>query len=220
MPSPTIEIILLTSFAIGFSGAISPGPLLTYTITESLKKGFIAGPLITLGHALIELVLVIILTLGINIFTYSDKIFAIIGAIGGLYLAWMAYGMLIKSPVFDLATRKSESNLKQFGNQIFGGILLSITNPFWGIWWTTIGLSYLIWARNTGVLGIASFYTGHIMSDFLWYGLVSFGIGSGRHLISPQIYKGLMLICGLFVLGLAFYFIFSALNILLFNNSA
>ena len=64
MPSPTIEIIFLTSLAIGFSGAVSPGPLLTYTITESLKKGFIAGPLISVGHALIELVLVIVFALG------------------------------------------------------------------------------------------------------------------------------------------------------------
>ena len=220
MPSPTIEIIFLTSLAIGFSGAISPGPLLTYTITESLKKGFIAGPLISVGHALIELVLVIVFALGINLFVFSDKVFAIIGSTGGLYLVWMAYGMLIKPPVFDLVTRSSESNLQQFGNQIVGGILLSITNPFWGIWWTTIGLSYLIWAKNIGVIGILSFYTGHVMSDFLWYGLVSFGIGSGRHLISPQVYKRLMLLCGLFLLCLAGYFIFSALNILLINDQA
>jgi len=220
MPSLTIDIIFLTSFAIGFSGAIVPGPLLSYTITESLKKGFIAGPLISLGHALAELVLVIVLTMGINIFNDNEKVFVIIGATGGLYLVWMAYGMLIKPPVFDLVIRKSESNLKQYGNQIFGGILLSITNPFWGIWWTTIGLSYLIWAKNIGITGIGSFYIGHIMSDFLWYSLISFGIGSGRHLISPKIHKRLMLICGLFVLCLAGYFIFSALNILIVNNLA
>ena len=220
MSSPTIEIIFLTSFAIGFSGAIAPGPLLTYTITESLKKGSIAGPLISLGHALIELVLVSALSLGINIFTYSDTLFAIIGVTGGLYLFWMAYGMLIKPPVLDLVTGGSESNLNRLSNQIAGGILLTITNPFWGIWWTTIGLRYLIWARNLGIVGIASFYTGHIISDFLWYGLVSFGIGSGRHLISPGIYRALMLICGLFVLCLAVYFIFSALNILIFISLA
>ena len=43
-----------TSFVIAFSGAIMPGPLLTITIGESVKRGARAGPLIIVGHAILE----------------------------------------------------------------------------------------------------------------------------------------------------------------------
>jgi len=54
MPEASLPIIFATSFAVGFSGAITPGPLLVYSIREAIKRGFAAGPLVVLGHALLE----------------------------------------------------------------------------------------------------------------------------------------------------------------------
>ncbi len=48
-----------------------PGPLLTATISESSQRGFIAGPLLITGHAILELVLVIAFLLGLARF-FSD----------------------------------------------------------------------------------------------------------------------------------------------------
>ncbi|MEA1895812.1 MAG: LysE family translocator, partial [Euryarchaeota archaeon] len=47
---------LTFGFVIGLTGAIVPGPMLFATIDASLRRGWIAGPEIVLGHALVEVV--------------------------------------------------------------------------------------------------------------------------------------------------------------------
>ena len=60
--------IFTTAFVVGFSGAMMPGPLLTVTIGESARRGFSAGPLLVLGHAVLELVLILALVGGLSIY--------------------------------------------------------------------------------------------------------------------------------------------------------
>jgi len=62
----TLLGIFISAFLIGFSGAMMPGPMLGITIEGSLKKGYIAGPLVVLGHGLLELVLILVMALGFN----------------------------------------------------------------------------------------------------------------------------------------------------------
>ena len=59
-----LTAIFISSFIIALSGALMPGPVLTITISESTKRGFIAGPLIVLGHAILEISLLVLLVLG------------------------------------------------------------------------------------------------------------------------------------------------------------
>ena len=47
--------IFISAFLIGFSGAMMPGPMLGVAIDGSLKKGWIAGPMIVLGHGALNL---------------------------------------------------------------------------------------------------------------------------------------------------------------------
>ena len=86
--------LLFSAFLIGFSGAMMPGPMLGVTIDGSLKKGFIAGPLVVLGHGILELALILVMALGIKDLFANPTIAGYIGLAGGLYLAWMGYGMI------------------------------------------------------------------------------------------------------------------------------
>ncbi len=89
---------------------------------------------------------------------------------------------------------------------VAGGALVSMSNPVWSLWWATIGLSYILWASDLGLTGLASFYTGHILADILWFSIVSFAVASGRRVLTPTLYRGLISICGLFLLALGAYF--------------
>ena len=135
----TLLTIFVSSFIIALSGALMPGPLLTVTISESSQRGFIMGPMLIAGHAILELVLVAVLLLGLAPFFQLPEVF-VVSAIGGaLILFWMAFGMFRSLPSLHLSL---EVNNGRRNHPMISGTLMSVANPYWIIWWATIGLGY------------------------------------------------------------------------------
>lgn len=204
----TLWVIAGTSFGVGLSGAVSPGPMLVFTIRESLRIGSLAGPLVVAGHAILELAVVLALVWGVSRFLTADPVVAAISIAGGLFLLWMGYGLL-RRPGSQLLDAAAEGGSGAWWRTLAGGAVVSLANPFWTIWWATIGLSYLVWAREEGSGGVAAFYGGHIMSDLAWYTLVAVGIAGGRRVLGPGVYRGLLMVCGVFLLGLGAWFLWT-----------
>lgn len=91
------------------------------------------------------------------------------------------------------------------------GVTVSIANPYWWLWWATIGLSYITLAMNSGSLGLASFFTGHISADLAWYSLVTIAVSGGRRFINARVYQVVLTGCGIFLVGMGIYFIYSGI---------
>lgn len=225
-----LAVIFSTAFLVAFSGAMMPGPLLTVTISETARRGFIAGPLLVLGHGLLELVLVLALFLGIAALLVKPVVSSIIFLAGGGFLGLMGLGMVRDARRGTLSLDLSISSARGSassgegggvapGNWVNGrglhpvgaGILVSLANPYWILWWATVGLGYATLSMAQGVPGLASFFTGHILADLVWYSLVAGAVAGGRRFMSPGVYRGIMIICGLFLVALGGYFIFSGL---------
>ncbi len=133
--------IFATSFAIALSGALMPGPLLTITLSESSRRGFLAGPLIVLGHGILELVLVLLLLLGLAPMLKNDQVIGSVGLVGAVVLIWMAVGMIRSLPSLSLEGMSKDNKST---NPVWAGILMSLANPYWIIWWASIGLGYIL----------------------------------------------------------------------------
>lgn len=217
MPEATIVVIFTTSFVIGLSGAVMPGPLLALTITETTKRGFWAGPLLVLGHGILELALVIALVLGLSRIIVGDLATGLIGVLGGIVLIVMGINIIDTTWHRDIEAVPAgkPEGMRRHGRWIFSGVVVSLSNPYWFIWWATIGLAYLLWSLKLGAAGVASFFTGHILADLVWYALVSFIIVSGKRIIKDAAYHWLLYICGISLVGLGAYFIASGLNFVL-----
>ncbi len=84
----TPRTAFFTSWLVGFSGAASPGPVSTSCLSEGARRGFWAGPRITVGHSLTELVMVILLAFGLGPFLSQPRVAAIIALLGGAILLW------------------------------------------------------------------------------------------------------------------------------------
>ena len=201
--------IFFASFGLAFSGAMMPGPLLTVTISESPRKGFITGPLLILGHAILEVALLALLLLGLAPLFSSPVFFSVISLAGGGILVWMGIGMLKSLPVLSVSWEGS-GNRKN--NLILQGILMSLANPYWTIWWATIGIGYILRSLRFGIPGIAVFFAGHILADLVWYSLVSGTISRGKKLFTDRVYRWLIGVCASFLLAFAIYFFISGIR--------
>jgi len=210
-----LAAIFTTSLMVGFSGTLTPGPLLTVTITQSAERGFWQGPLLVLGHAIAELVLVLALTAGLSRLLKRKAVAGLIGLVGGAFLLWMGLD-IVRSAWWDtvsLSLASAERSGAQVG-PVVAGALVSVSNPHWVLWWATVGVSYVALALRQGPLGLGSFYVGHILSDLSWYSLVAFVTTAGRSLLSQPVYRGILLICGFFLIALSIYFIYSGIKFL------
>lgn len=208
----TLSTIFLTSFMIALSGAMMPGSLLTVTISESSRRGLIAGPLLMLGHSLLELALVVALLLGLAPLFNQPWFFLVVSLLGGGMLLWMAVGMLRALPSLSLELEAAAGGGR--GNLVMTGALMSLANPYWIIWWATIGVGYIFSSRQAGLLGVLIFFVGHILADFAWYTLISTVIGTGRTLFTDRIYRGVIGVCAAFLAIFACFLWYHALQTL------
>ena len=149
--------------AISASGVMSPGPLFSANIIYGLKEGKVAGLKIAVGHTIVEFPLIVLLGTGIittNIFPDYRIIITIIGALGIFAFA----GLQIRS----LLQKNIQKNLKSSRGPILTGIFLSVLNPFFIVWWLTIGFKLItesieIW----GFIGIIVLFLFHIWMEYV-----------------------------------------------------
>jgi threonine/homoserine/homoserine lactone efflux protein len=209
--------LFLTAYLVGFSGAMMPGPVSTVTLALSTRRGFWAGPLVTAGHAVMEGLLVLALALGLGGLLSRPGIVAAIGSVGGLMLLWTGYSLIVHA--LRDADRASGNRPEQTPTEARGpaplaaqlapvpaGMVTSVANPYWILWWATVGASYVFLGLEQGLLGLAAFYSGHILSDLSWNSLLAL---VGTALSRGRLYTILFLLCGLFLLGLGGYFLWS-----------
>ncbi|MBU1077396.1 MAG: LysE family translocator [Spirochaetes bacterium] len=210
-----MELILIFSgaFIVGLSGALMPGPLMTITISHSVKRGFIAGPLVILGHMILEISLLIAIVLGFKNVISAPLAMKVVFIAGGAILIALGIDLMInhrKSTVPTGTTEKSALK-KVFSHPIISGIVVSLSNPYWTIWWVTIGLGYVIKALKYGFLGITLFFSGHILSDLIWYSFISYTFSRGKKFFHDRTYHSIIFICGIFLIFFGLWFLYSGL---------
>ena len=224
-------IIFGGAFIYGLTGALTPGPVLTAVIKETPKKkrGYLVGPLIILGHAILEIGIIILAFYGLLNLIQIPLVYFIISTIGGGILILLAVLLFndLKTKEITL-TSNVESNNENNKHQsiVLQGIILSISNPFWILWWGTSGFTYMFYLfeqvstfgldleflYSLGLISIdyswiATYFLGHIMSDFVWYTIISSSIYLGKQAISDKTYHIILICCGIFFTYLGIKFI-------------
>lgn len=200
-----IVLIFFSSFIIALSGALVPGPLFTITVSESLRRGFKTGPLIIFGHGLLEITIVILLFFGITPFLLEERTRQFISVAGGIILMIMGV-MLFRDAGktrLDLSPGERQTGLHPF----VSGILGSLSNPYWIIWWVTIGLGYLVSSLRYGIPGVIAFFSGHISADLLWYSMISYAVSRGQKIMGERGYRYLLSACGIFLIFFGGWFL-------------
>jgi threonine/homoserine/homoserine lactone efflux protein len=202
-------------FVVSLSGALSPGPLTTLSITEGARRGRWAGWWLSLGHLIVEAALVFAIAYGLGTWLKQPLIGAIIGLVGGAFLAWMGWGLLSGAwrHQLTLAAAKTDGapRITRLG-LVPAGIALSLGNPYWSLWWASVGAGFILSSQRWGMLGVAVIFIAHWIGDFFWLTGLGFLVGSGRRVMSEKVYRGILLACGAFLLIFSVYFIYSGIR--------
>ena len=199
--------VFASSFAVGLSGAISPGPLLVVVIAETVQAGLAAPVCMMFGHALLELAMTAGLLFGLQRLRNVAGFEPGLSMTGGLVMVALAADMLRRLGRTNIALPGGGAPVRPLTipavlRLAALGAGVSLLNPYWTIWWLTIGGGFMTAAGVATLPKAVAFYTGHILSDFSWYLLVGILVVRGRRLLTPQVYRGAL---GFFAVVLALF---------------
>jgi threonine/homoserine/homoserine lactone efflux protein len=210
-----LAALTLAWWLTGFTGAMMPGPISTMALVEGSRQGFRAGPLLTLGHALAELVMALALLVGLSDALQRPAVAGVIGVVGGIVLLWM--GMDIARAAWlgrvVLGGGGPPVGFARLG-LVPAGAVASLVNPYWLLWWATVGAAALLQFLPFGLLGFVAFFGGHILSDLAWNSFLAAVVSSGRQVLAPRVYRGILLVCGAFLMLLSVWFVWSGVGFL------
>ena len=191
---------------ISLSGVMSPGPLTAFLIARGKDSPW-AGIWVTLGHALAEVPLIIALYAGLQPFFEIQGIREGVSLLGGGVLIYMGSGVFRN---FRSAAPEQKSVLHC--NALTGGILLTVLNPYWVLWWLTIGASLIARTNEFGWLaGLVGMIVVHLLADAVWAVFITWSSNQGSRMIGETGWMRIEQGCGWVMLGFGVFFTYDGL---------
>ena len=163
------------------------------------------------GHAAMELLIVLAMLAGLaRLLRTRHKLFRTIKVSGGLVLIVMGVLMLVALPTgrLEIADPSGADGRGHVASLLMGAAV-SIGNPYFVLWWATVGLGLLGNAAKSGRTSIPVFYVGHILSDFVWFAFIAGSLALGREtILDATSYRVLLAAGGIFMLAFGAWFAF------------
>jgi threonine/homoserine/homoserine lactone efflux protein len=184
---------LAEAVVISLSGVMAPGPITTVVVGKGSESPH-AGAWVAIGHGIVEFPLMVAVFLGVGYLLDAPYVQASIALMGGLFLLWMGIGMLrgIK--------QESIHGRGQRASPVLSGILLSIGNPYFLIWWATVGAALILRSTQFGVLGFLAFALAHWLCDFVWDYFLSALSFKGGQFFGRRFQEVIFAACGVLLL--------------------
>ncbi len=193
---------------ISLSGVISPGPFFAVTLAKSYKSPW-AGTLMALGHAVVEVPLILLIYFGAARFFQHEAVQVALALAGGLMILWIAYGMFQSRA--QVVREGKDSPYPPF----VAGIVMSAINPFFLLWWATVGGLLVAKFLGYGAGGLIILITVHWLCDFVWLTFVSQLIYRTHRYLSLRFQEWLFILVALLLAGFGVKFIVNGLQMLL-----
>ncbi len=192
---------LVKVVGVSLSGVMMPGPVTAAAIAMGARSRH-AGALMAVGHGIIEFPLIVLITLGMKGIFESTPARIVIALAGGAFLIIMAAQML--KSVKD--TNKPQAAISR-GTPLLAGVILSGGNPYFFLWWATVGLALATTAAGLGVWAFVLFAIVHWLCDLIWLWALSWASFKGSVLLSPGRQRIVMLVCAMVLFGFGLLFI-------------
>jgi threonine/homoserine/homoserine lactone efflux protein len=195
---------IFSAVAISLSGVMAPGPITAATLTAGSHRRN-AGAVIALGHIAIELPLILALAAGLGGLLESIPVRSAIGLTGGIVLVWMG-GQLL----WNLRGAPPDAQTSVDRHPFLTGVVLTAANPYFLVWWATVGLTLTLEALHIGLLALLLFALVHWLCDLGWLTVLSWAGFKGAEIYGPRMQTAVSTICGLVLCGFGVKFAINA----------
>jgi len=202
-------LFLAQVFIISITGALQPGPVTATAITMGARSRW-AGSLIAVGHGIIEFPLMVVIVLGVGMYFKMPKVQIAIGLAGGIFLIFMGIQSFL-----SLKTEAEVEAKSLDSRPILAGIILSAGNPYFLLWWATVGLALATQATKWGIWAFALFALTHWSVDLIWLQVLSWASFKGSTLLGQRGLKGVLILCSAALFGFGLFFIYRAADLLI-----
>ncbi len=203
--------ILLSVFFISVSGVLQPGIVTAITIAKSYKSPW-TGPYVALGHAVTEIPLILLVYFGFAHFFEKTVVQIILSLAGGSMFIFLGIVIL-----------RARTSITQEGKDLpysafTAGILTSLLNPFFWLWWATVGSMLVMKLQDFGVTGLILFIITHWSCDLIWLSTISFFVFYTQRFWGSRALKvqeGIFIICSLLLVGFGGWYLVSGIQLIL-----
>ena len=200
--------ILLSVAVISFSGVMMPGPMLAVTLAKSYKSPW-TGTWLSLGHAVIEVPLILLIYFGFAQFFQVTVVRLALSVAGSGMIIWMGVSM------FRARSEVARKGKDLPYNAFTAGILTSVFNPFFLVWWATIGSMLIMRILEFGTMGLIVFIMVHWLCDLAWLTLVSNVIYRTHAFWNQRVQEWLFIACSLLLVGFGIWFLISGIRLVI-----
>lgn len=195
------------AMVISLTGVMAPGPLSAATMGKGSRSPH-AGALIAVGHGIIEFPLMVAILFGLGYVFDLPYVKQGIGLAGGAYMLFMAVGM------FRSLGSGALEGADDSRSPMAAGAALSAANPYFLIWWATVGGALLMQAAGFGAAGIAVFMVAHWLCDLGWSWFLSALSFNGGRIYGAVFQKAISAVSGAALVFFGAKFIYDAARVL------
>ena len=202
-----MKSLLITGMVLGLSAGLSPGPMLTLVISQTLRHGIREGVKVALAPLLTDTPIVLACLLFLSVFSDMRPALGVISMFGGFYLFYLGLNS-IRFKTVDLQEDVDPKSLKK-------GLMVNFLNPSPYMFWVSIGGPLVIKTSSTSLVAAAAFVIPFyvlLVGSKIVVAIVS---GRSRNLLKSRHYTIILRILGLVLMGFGVMFLRDGLRYLL-----
>lgn len=188
--------------AVSLTGVMAPGPVFAAAIAKGYEDR-LAGVWIALGHGVVEFPLMALLFLGVAVVAGTPEVTVVVGIAGGAVLLYLGGSTLLR--------HRWAGGAPMPHHPLLLGVLTTAANPYFFIWWVTVGLALMLRVTPFALAGFLAFAVVHWSCDLGWNGFVSATVHRTRRFWGERVRRGVSVALGAFLLLLGGWFLYSAL---------
>ena len=207
---------LFSGILFGLVAGMSPGPLLTLVISETLRRDRKAGLVLACVPFFSDLPGVLFSIFVLSRLSHSDLVLGIISILGALFISYLAYETIrVKGVEVQSPEKRTEAGaLESYFGTFRKGLIANLLNPHPYVFWMTIGAPNVLKASRINALSPVLFITGFYLCLVGSKMVVASVVDTSKTFLKSAMYVYIIRALGLALLAFAILFFKDGLEFL------